>query len=450
MQDDLKPNYEAMSFAVLTIVAAAVQGTPSNGGESIVPRWNGPDKAVVRVQAILYSSLCASITVAFIAMLGLQWLTHYSKPERGSSIDSIRNRKLKMDGMDAWRFNLVLDCLPLLLHVSLLLLGCGLSNYLFSIDQTVASVVIGFTSFCLLFYFVSSAAAILSQHCPFQTPLSLTLRYLGRRLVPKTWPADGSRKKPRPNRLKAKTEDHIILPMWALATDPDPLFSHREIDWDGYVVYSSCVAWMFEKPIEHDTVMAIINFIPEIVWHGGIRTIPLEQIYGNLLECFDERDHRPTVLSRYRDRAYLSAKAVLHIIIQRRCLGENADVAIFDSIAARHPSMGSQNYEGDSDLESTLGIIDRVLGIDLPAMRWETFKFTTPHHSWMAHILLYRAWDTLGNTGTLSEDVAHFVKHTLSLEPPPPPAIVADCLLIIGLILGIGIHVDDLSVVDKR
>jgi len=448
MQDELKPDYDAMSFTVLTIVAAAVQGTPLNG-DSTIPKWNGPDKTVVRVQSILYSSLCASITVVFIAMLGLQWLTHYAKPERGSSIDSIRNRKLKMDGMDMWCFNLVLDCLPLLLHASLLLLGGGLSNYLFFVNQTVASVVIGFTSFCLLFYFISSAAAILSQHCPFQTPLSLTLRYLARRLVPKTWPADSSRKKPRPSRPKAKNTDHIILPMWTLETDPDPLFSHREIDWDGYVVYSNCVTWMFEKPIEPDTVMAIIRFIPEIVWHGGIKTIPLERIYDNLLECFDDQVLSPTVLSRERDRAYFSAKAALHIIIQRRCLGRGEDTTILDSIVARHPRMGSRHYEGDSDLELTLGIIDHVLGINVPAMRWETFTLTTPHHTWMAHILLYRAWDTLGTTGVLSEDVICFVKHTLSLDPAPSSAIVADCLLIIGLILGIGIHVDDLSVVDK-
>jgi hypothetical protein len=112
--------------------------------------------------------------------------------------------------------------------------------------------------------------------------------------------------------------------------------------------------------------------------------------------------------------------------------------------------MGSRRYESDSDLESTLGILDCVLGVDEPVMSWEKFTLTTPHHSWMAHILLYRAWDTIGTTGVLSEDVTCFVECTLSLNPPPPDTIVADCLLITGLILGIGIHVDDLSVVDKR
>jgi len=62
---------------------------------------------------------------------------------------------------------------------------------------------------------------------------------------------------------------------------------------------------------------------------------------------------------------------------------------------------------------------------------------------------LYRTWDTIGTTDVLSPDVTCFIKHSLSLDPQPPAAIVADCLLMIGLVLGIGIHVDDLSVVDK-
>ena len=121
-----------------------------------------------------------------------------------------------------------------------------------------------------------------------------------------------------------------------------------------------------------------------------------------------------------------------------------------DSIAAKYPWMGSRHYEGESDLEATLGIIDCVLGISAQTMRWETFTFTTPHHSWMAHILLYRAWDTRGTTGALSEDVTCFIDHSFSLDPPPPDAIVADYLLIIGLVLEIGVNIDDFSVVDKR
>lgn len=187
-----------------------------------------------------------------------------------------------------------------------LLLGGGLSTYLLFIDQTVAGVVIRFTSFCLLSYLASSAAAALPQHCHFRTLLSLTLRYLARSLVPKAWLVDNPRRKPRPNRPETKCEDRIVLPTLTSAAER----STGTVMWCR-VVYSKCITWMFEKPIEHDTAMVNIRCIPEIVWHGGIKTASLERTYDNLLECFDDQIHCLAVLSRYRDHAYLGTKAVL-------------------------------------------------------------------------------------------------------------------------------------------
>lgn len=442
IQKELKPDYEKMSFALLQVMAGTVSA------EGVAPQWNGPDKAVVRVQAILYSSLCASFTAAFVAILGRQWLNHYAKPERGSSIELIRNRKLKMDGMDDWRFNLVMDCLPLMLQTALALLGSGLSYYLFFLEQTLAGVVIGFTSFCLLFYTISSFAATLSRNCPYQTPLSLALRYFALRWLPKCWRSRPQATRPRPSRPKAKGRDPL-LPMWTLAADPDPLFKHRDTDWDGYVVYSDCITWMLEKPIEQDALKAIVGFVPEIVWHAGIKSVPLQKMYNTLLECFDERSVPPVVLSRYRDQAYLSAKAVLHVLVQRKCLGDDSDAAVSKAISAKHRAFSPRHYAGDGELESTLGIIDQVLGKG-KAITWSRLCFSVEHHTWMAHILLYRAWDVLGSSRKLSDDVTGFIRYSLSMDPPPSDAIVSDCLMMIGLLIGINIHVDDLSVVDKR
>ena len=50
----------------------------------------------------------------------------------------------------------------------------------------------------------------------------------------------------------------------------------------------------------------------------------------------------------------------------------------------------------------------------------------------------------------LPDDVKGFILYSLQLVPPPPAPIVAGCLLIVGLVLGINLHVDDLLVVDKR
>ena len=65
IQNELRPDYEQMSFAVQVIAGA----TSAEGG---IPRWNGPDQAAIRVQAILYLSLRASFTAAFVTILGGQ------------------------------------------------------------------------------------------------------------------------------------------------------------------------------------------------------------------------------------------------------------------------------------------------------------------------------------------------------------------------------------------
>jgi len=138
-----------------------------------------PDPTVVHVQAILYSSLAASLLAAFVAMLGKQWLDCYAQVEmRGSVIDRSRHRQRKMNGMVTWHFDFVMEWLPLMLQAALLLLGYALFNYLFFINKAIAGVQICFTAFDLLFYLLDISAATLSYNCPFQTPASLILRFL--------------------------------------------------------------------------------------------------------------------------------------------------------------------------------------------------------------------------------------------------------------------------------
>ena len=170
-----------MGYTVLEIIANSSLGRISAGDAPDFPRWDGPDPATAHVLAILYSSLASSLLAAFIAMLGKQWLNRYGQTEtRGSAMDRSRDRQRKIDGMTNWHFALVMECLPLMLQAALLLLGYALSQYLFSIDKTVASVAIGFTSFGLLFYFLIVAAATFSYDCPFQTPPTLIFHFLVR------------------------------------------------------------------------------------------------------------------------------------------------------------------------------------------------------------------------------------------------------------------------------
>lgn len=163
--------------------------------------------------------------------------------------------------------------------------------------------------------------------------------------------------------------------------------------------------------------------------------------------CFETKPIE--ILSRYRDQAYLSAKAVLHVLVQCKCLRYNSDEAVSKAIATNYRAFGPRRYTNNGELESTLGIVDQALGKGNRIAR-DKFKLSVEHHSWTAHIQLYRAWDVLRSPRKLSDDVTTFIRYSLSMDPPPSDAIITDCLTMIGLLLGINIHVDDLSIVDKR
>ena len=66
-----------------------------------------------------------------------------------------------------------------MLQIALLLLGCALSRYLWAINVAVASVVLGVTSFGVIFYLFIVIAGTASESCPYQTPASRAFRYLG-------------------------------------------------------------------------------------------------------------------------------------------------------------------------------------------------------------------------------------------------------------------------------
>jgi len=458
-----------MNHTLLKIVASAALGNVPTGADATLPEWKGPGSTIVHVQAILYASLSTTLLAAFVAMLGKQWLNRYASVERGSVIDRCRQRKGRMDGMMTWKFGLVMECLPLMLQAALLLLGYALSDYLLSINRAVASVVIGFLTFGLLFYFLIISAATLSYNCPFQTPLSLILRYFihldnqrgGYLEQSKKWFGHMLAQIKRQQRQKSGDPDgsgissasnrnglgeHIELNV----TDPPRIFDREtNRDWDGYLADSDCIVWMLEMPMDIDVTAAMARFIPEITWNAATRTIPLEKVYDALFKCFDHSFKHPMVKPSLRDHCYFIAKALIHVAIQRNCIGEESDKVTFESIVARHPIMGSGYYEANSDLEVTLRIIDHLFG-DPGPRRWRNFTFTIPHHAWLGHILLYRAWDILRRGEPLPDYIKEFILYSLRLDPSPPATIIADCLFIVNLVLGIKLHIDDLFVTDKR
>ena len=439
------------------IANSTFEKTPSLGVSPNLSIWNGPNSTIVHVQAVLFSSLAISLLAAFIAILSKQWLSRYSENCGPSITDRGRDRQRKFKGLTSWHLNLIIECLPLLLQAALLLFSYALSIYLFTINKAVAAVAIGFTSFGVLFYFLIVSVATLSYNCPFQTPLSLFLRILFRlkdkdkNYLGQAWSwikrvfLGGLRRLGRPpDAPEGDHSDHVELAMGGQFPQPPRLASWTT--WGDYVLDTECIAWLSQRSRSTEVVMAIAGLIPEIIWYDSMGARPLKQLYDIMLECFDSSSKPPALIPKHKEKAYLSAKALVHLAVQRKDIDSG-----FSSISLNHSAIKSWNCDGDRDLESTLGMVDHVFKDDnLLPIDWKKFPFTVPHLTWMGYTLRWYAWRALGNNKPLPGDVEQFVLHSLRPVPPPPDSVVAECLHIIGLVLRITFQNYDRQAVDER
>jgi len=171
-----------MTAAYMRILIHAMNNSLFPDADPTSATWTGPPPEIVTVQSLLYASLATSLFAAFLAMLGKQWVNRYLRNRGGSVADKSRDRQRKLDGFENWHFHLAIESLPLMLQLALLLLGCALSRYLWTISHTVAGVIAAVTLFGVTLYVCLSLAATIYYNCPYQTPPSIltraTIRYL--------------------------------------------------------------------------------------------------------------------------------------------------------------------------------------------------------------------------------------------------------------------------------
>ena len=171
VNSELQPNPGDETAALLRVLIYKIDNTTFGDDVPTPPQWTGPQHSTVQVQAILFASLAASLFSAFLAMLGKQWLNRYDSADmRGTAIERAQSRQRKLNGIIAWYFHYVMESLPLMLQGALLLLGCALSRYLWEVNITVASVVLGITSFGVALYLLIVIAGAAFKSCPYQTP----------------------------------------------------------------------------------------------------------------------------------------------------------------------------------------------------------------------------------------------------------------------------------------
>ena len=181
----LQPDPNDQTAALLRAILLTLnQSAIPNEIPTVPPTQQNPAGEIVTITGLMYASLVISLLAAFIAMLGKQWLNRYLRNEGGSMIERCGDRQRKCDGLKKWPFHLFVESLPVMLQIALLLLVCGLCRHMWSINTTVAGVLITLTVLGVLFYIGIVVAGTSSYKCPFQTPASLVLRRLWKKIGP--------------------------------------------------------------------------------------------------------------------------------------------------------------------------------------------------------------------------------------------------------------------------
>lgn len=170
----LAPDPSDQTNALLLLLVQGVQNSTITA-DNITPAFQ-PSASAIRTNRLFTSSLTISLVASFGAVLGKQWLTHFSKPFHGSQRETRRQAQRKVNGAERWLLKPAIEVvLPTILQVALFLFILGLVAFLDILNPDVAAINIGIAWAGLGVLILTSLVALWDPSCPFQTPLTRSI-----------------------------------------------------------------------------------------------------------------------------------------------------------------------------------------------------------------------------------------------------------------------------------
>ena len=430
-------------------------------------------------------------------MLGKQWLNRYASTDiRGSAIERSQNRQRKLDGIIRWYFDSVMESLPLMLQLAFLHLGCALSRYLWEVNITIASVVLGFTSFGLLFYIFILIAGTLWESCPYQTPGSTFFRYVGPTV--------------RSLRLTAFRESMVVLAVRgyiryhrpfssegnttrffrdlveevpvALAMDVrrlgravvQPLYTplltahrfiisvytrlrgtfptpERRLDHQLTLLDFRCTSWTLrtslEKPVHHSA----LNYLLTIAEYTKFDPTVVMDCFHILVGYIDVSNGKVVVIQGSQELATLSARCLFQT--SRNLSTTDPNSGTLADLRRRYDRV----FPPDTDFRglpfyNTMTNIRALVNNNWNPrfVEWTDYRPSDQELIPFARHMVEVAQEEYQRMETrkVPRWILRFALQTLSLDPPSPPSAIADCLTIIS----IDLHCDvsSVQILDER
>jgi hypothetical protein len=105
----------------------------------------------------------------------------------GSTWSDARKHCRRFRGFKRWHLKLIVQCLPILLHIAFFLFSIGLVSLVLQADTAIGVVILALTAIIVFLYVGSSIHPVYSLDSPFRTPVSGMIR----RLLNGPWRLDG-------------------------------------------------------------------------------------------------------------------------------------------------------------------------------------------------------------------------------------------------------------------
>jgi hypothetical protein len=337
IQPDLLPNPNATTQELLGILVQNMTGTAVPDSMADTP----PPVITVVAQSLLYISLFMTLMAALLAVLGKQWLLHYdSVGERGTIEERGLERQRKFDGLQRWKFDLVMQLFPLLLQLALLLFALSLSLYLRTVNLIIAAIILSLTIVGFILHAAMVISALLFPDSPFQTSLTTLLGLAITIPIPQSL---HKVKRPFRNAFQVlrgflaraeaaysslvKTVPPLLPQSNKFAPSREPSSPQLARIFDQIPPASkevSAIVWALETSTDPKVVEAAAALAPSLQWPVDLDLRQsLKRLSDTFNQCLDHRGGRRdryVLLEGMRDRCISSIKAfgVLEMVSDRR------------------------------------------------------------------------------------------------------------------------------------
>ena len=438
IQSQLQPDTGDETVALLRVLIFKVDNTTFGNDTPTLPQWTGPPHAIIQVQAILYASLAVTLLSAFLAMLGKQWLNRYASTDmRGTAVERSQNRQRKLDGLVAWYFNHVMESLPLMLQIALLLLGCALSRYLWEINTTVASVVLGVTLFGIVFYLFIVVAGATSETCPYQTPGSYVLRYLGPKvqsILQSAFSDIASVFRNAFEEPEALGTAELIERLYQTWRSPT---SEQGLDQQTTVLDLRCISWILQTSLDKAIRLPTLKHLVTMVVLPDFDPTLVAGCFGVFIGSINVSNRKMVITQGLDELVALSAICFL------RAFHHLSDVdstsSVLEDVRRRHHRIfpvgtdfrGLPFYYAMAKIH---GLVNQTWN---PShAQWDNYRPSAQEHIQVARDIAEAARVEYEQSQhqKVPRWILRFALRSLSLDPPPP--VIADCLSIIATDLG--------------